>query len=89
VSVAGVWTKVSRQWWLNNKRETYLLEYSLLELPRSWDGEPAPDRALEAMRTDELTAPGRPKGDLAEPESMGELFVDGDAERVWFAECEE
>lgn len=56
----------------------------------SCEGEPAPDRELVAMRPGELTAPGRPKGDLDMEESMGEvLLVDGEAERVWLAECEE
>lgn len=62
-----------------------LFENSLLELAMSCDGEPAPDRGAEAILPPELIAPGKPY-DGREPavdDSIGELPVEGDPERVW------
>lgn len=64
----------------------YLLEKSLLELLRSCDGEPAPDRGLPPMMLEEERPPVRPNGGLdgpAEDGSMGELLADGEVDRGW------
>ncbi len=42
----------------------YLLENNLPAVPRSCDGEPAPDRVFPAILPAEFRAPGCPKGDL-------------------------
>lgn len=62
----------------------YLLENSLLALPNSCDGDPAPDRALLAILPAEFKPPDKPKGDLnALPleGSVGEVFAVEDPER--------
>jgi hypothetical protein len=47
---------------------TYLLENGLIVLPRSCDGEPAPEREVPAIFPTEDNPPGNEKGDLtAEP----------------------
>jgi hypothetical protein len=64
------------------KRRAYRLENSLLEPPRSCDGEPAPDRVLPAILPVAFKAPR--KGDLSEPAlegSVGEVFAVEDPER--------
>jgi hypothetical protein len=57
--------------------KAYLLENTLLELPKSCEGEPAPDRVLPVIFPAEFKPPGTPKGDrkalvLA---SVGELVA--------------
>jgi len=63
---------------------SYLLENSLLGLPNSCDGEPAPDRALLVIFPAEFKPPDKPKGDLkAFPldGSVGDVFAVEDPER--------
>jgi hypothetical protein len=64
----------------------HLFENSLLVLPRSCDGEPAPDRVFPAILLAEFNAPGSPKGDLkALPLGgsvpVGEVFAVEEPER--------
>jgi hypothetical protein len=65
--------------------EQYLFENSLLALPSSCDGEPAPERVLPAILPTEVRPGGFPKGDLTEEEefgsSMGEVLPVDDPER--------
>lgn len=73
--------------------EKSLLEPPLPEPPRSWLGEPAPERGVPDIMLDEDSPPTSPKGGLEEePDpggSMGELLAEGDAERGWLGGCEE
>lgn len=64
----------------------YLFENSLLALPSSCDGEPAPEREVPAILPTEVRPGGLPKGDLAEEElgsSMGEVLPVDEPERGW------
>lgn len=64
---------------------TNLLENKRLEPAMSCDGEPAPDRELLAILPEAFRLPlDMPKGDLEDGRgiSAGELFAEGDVERV-------
>lgn len=65
----------------------YLFENSLLALPSSCDGEPAPEREVPAILPTEVRPGGLPKGDLAEEEelgsSMGDVLPVDEPERGW------
>lgn len=80
--VGGPQTLTGRPSWAWISRA--LLENSLLALPNSCDGDPAPDRALLAILPAEFKPPDKPKGDLnALPleGSVGEVFAVEDPER--------
>ena len=70
---------------------THLLENSLLEAPRSWDGDPLPDLDAAAILAEELRPLEMPNGDRmapAEEGSPGDEFAVGEVDRFWpLADC--
>lgn len=72
------------------RRTTYLLENSLLEVVMSWDGEPDPERGFPGILLDGARPGDMPNGDLTtlpDVGSPGEVLAVGEVERAWPDAC--